>query len=36
MFQYGKLMSFSKIRDNVTNIAVKLSHIPLVITAQGL
>ena len=35
MFQYGKLMSFSMIRDNITNIAVKLSHIILVITAQG-
>lgn len=28
-------MSFSKICDNITNVTVKLSHISLVIKAQG-
>lgn len=30
-----KLMNFSKIGDKITNIAVKLGHITLVIAAQG-
>ena len=35
MFPYKKLMNFSNIYDNITNITVKLSHTTLVIEAQG-